>query len=849
MASVSTTINLVDNVTNKINKITSAFGKLETAYKSAQATLSQNITGNLTAPKSLNALENSFDNLILKSNTVSAAMGKASASFIRCGDTSLDAAIGVRELASEISKLNSSSRSMNALANNLKNVSKAFSTLNVRDGLSDKLTSLSAALRNVGPAAENSAKPIGRFISGLINLQRECRNTVQSLTYMKTVMNSAFVGSATVIRNQIGKINSAFASSNTKMNTWVQTVRSGMRSAEQSVTAGTQRMNNDLLSVLKRIVTIGTLMRGVSGAFKLADEISSTKARIDIMNDGLMTTQQVMDNIYRSAQNARTDFSTMSTLVTRLGTTARDAFSNNKEIIDFSNLIAKTLTISGASVKESSAALLQLSQAMASGVLRGDELRSLMEQAPMIVDKIADYLGVAKGQIKQLGTEGKLTADIVKKAMFAATDEINESFEKIPLRFSDAMTMCKNAIRKLAEDFQTQLTKFVNSDAFKTIAANIVNAVGNMLNMLGVMLEWVQNIVEVGTQIWNQYGQVLGPVIVGLLLVWVAVKLCTLAQLAFNAVLAMSPITWYLIAIGILIGLLFATCQWIANLTGVCATGMGIICGCINVVIAFFWNLLKVCMGVVWGVIRGFMAIGANIAIAFERCTGNVRGFFYDLGSAACNVIASIGEMLNKLPFVEFDVSGIRDKALQWAAEAEVQYNRGEDEDFANIWDEVVAGFDQLNAFEDGWMQNAWDAGSNFGDGVMDGLNGFFNKFSGDGGFNADNLFNNPYNIDPSKLGALNPSDLAGAGKNLGSTAKNTGKIAKTLDATDEELEYIRGLAEKGAINKFTTAEIKVNMPVSADISSDMDLDGIVTKLANSVNDAMSKCAEGVHIA
>lgn len=199
--------------------------------------------------------------------------------------------------------------------------------------------------------------------------------------------------------------------------------------------------------------SLGGVIKSAVAAFsakqviELADSMTTTRARLDLMNDGLQTTAELQDMIMESANRSRASYQTTADAVAKMGVMAGDAFSSNEELIAFSELINKQFTIAGTSAAGIDAAMLQLTQAMSSGVLRGEELNSIFEQAPTIIQTIADYLGVPIGKIREMAAEGQITSTIVQKMpMLASADEINAKFESMPMTFSQAWTIAKNAI-------------------------------------------------------------------------------------------------------------------------------------------------------------------------------------------------------------------------------------------------------------------------------------------------------------------------------------------------------------------------------------------------------------------
>lgn len=171
-----------------------------------------------------------------------------------------------------------------------------------------------------------------------------------------------------------------------------------------------QASTSGLMSTIKNLASAYLGFQGVKKMVELSDATTSITARLDMMNDGLQTTAELNDMIFQSAQRSRGSYLETANLVTQLGSMAGDAFSSSQEIVAFAELLNKQLVISGANGASASAAIFQLQQALASGVLRGEELNSVLEQAPVITQTIADYLGVSIGELRELGSEGAITA-------------------------------------------------------------------------------------------------------------------------------------------------------------------------------------------------------------------------------------------------------------------------------------------------------------------------------------------------------------------------------------------------------------------------------------------------------
>lgn len=310
----------------------------------------------------------------------------------------------------------------------------------------------------------------------------------------------------------------------------------------------------------------------------------------------------------------------------------------------------------------------------------------------------------------------------------------------------------------------------------------------------------------------------------------------TVAQYGLNAALAACPLTWIIALIIALIAIIYAVCQAIANMTGVANTGFGVITGGINVVIQFFKNLGLEVANIALGIGAAIAAVASNIMTAFHNAICSVQAWWYDLLSTVLSVVAGICEALNKLPFVEFDYSGITSAADDYAAKsAEAAGNKQE---YTSVADAFKNGMSTFDTFQDGWASDAFNAGASWGDGVMDNLSNFMDGFGTD--LDVDT---SGYEVSAQDY----TGQLNGIGDGIGDLNDNTGAIKNSMDITEEDLKYLRDIAEQDAVNRFTTAEVHIEQTNNNNISSDMDLDGVVSGLTDAVNEAVETLTEGVH--
>lgn len=637
----------------------------------------------------------------------------------------------------------------------------------------------------------------------------------------------------------------------------------------EAINEGTENANG-LIGAIRGAVAAYMTINTVKSALNASDELMQTTSRLNMMNDGLQTTQDLVNMTYVAAQDARGSLGEMADVVARFGNNAKDAFSSSAEVIQFAGLVQKQMVIAGASTQEASNAMLQLSQALGSGVLRGDELNSIFEQAPNLIRNIADYLDVPIGKIREMAADGEISADIVKQAIFAATDEINANFESMPMTWGQIWTSMQNTATMAFQPVLQRLNEIANSEQFQVFMTNAINA---MAFVAGAVLQVFDLMAAVGNFAaahWDVIAPVIYTVVAALGAYLAALAIyntisaisaaitaaksfaasvhaaslmmesgatfaATAAQHGFNAALLACPITWIILLIIALIAVVIAVANHIADMGGTATTAFGVITGGVNVVLQFFKNLGLQIANIALGIGNAIAALGSNIMAAFHNAISAVQSWWYGLLSTALSVIADICAALNKLPFVEFDYSGITSAADDYAAKAAAA--AGNKQDYKSIGDAFNDGMSTFDTFQDGWASDAYKAGAAWGDGVS-------NKVS--------KAFKNASTYIPSAGDYANA--LAGAGSHNAATAQNTGdtakaaqKAAQSLDISGENLKYIKDLAEREYINRFTTAKITVKQTNHNNVNNNMDLDGINEYLRSDLEQRMAAAAEGVH--
>lgn len=630
----------------------------------------------------------------------------------------------------------------------------------------------------------------------------------------------------------------------------------------QEISAGTQQAN-ELTNTIKRAVAAYVSIQTVGKALNISDELVQTTSRLNMMNDGVQTTAELVNMVYAAAQDARGSFSQMADVVARFGNNAKDAFSSSEEVVAFADLIQKQMTIAGASTQEAANAELQLSQALGSGVLRGDELNSIFEQAPNLIQNIADYLDVPIGKIREMAADGELSADVVKAAIFSAADDINSKFNEMPMTWGQMWQSMQNTALIAFQPVLQRLNDLANSEAFQTFIQGAIEAMATLANIL---LNVFDLAVSIGTFIGDNWS-IIAPIVYGIvaaLTAYIAISAIvaaingvmaiaegvkaaaqmmatgatfaeTAAQQGLNAALMACPLTWIIMLILALIVVIFAVCNAIAKMTGIANSGFGVITGGVNVVIQFFKNLGLTVANIALGIGNAIAALASNMMTAFHNAICSVQSWFYNLLSTALSVIEGICSALNKLPFVEFDYSGISSAADDYAAKASEA--AGNKEDYQSISDAFNEGFTTFDAFQDGWASDAFNAGAAWGDGIADKVSNF----------SLSDVFGQTDipNVGDYTSGFNDAIANSGVGDSIGNIDDNTGKIKDSLDVTEEDLKYLRDIAEQESINRFTTAEVTINQTNNNNVSSDTDLDGFITALDDAMGEAIDEVTNG----
>lgn len=625
---------------------------------------------------------------------------------------------------------------------------------------------------------------------------------------------------------------------------------------------------NGLLSTIKKIAVAAGGIVGINKVQNISDKLASTKARLNLLVDDGGSVDVLEQKIMASAQRSRSVYFDTASAVAKLGLNAGNAFNGDmNQVIAFMEQVNKQFVIGGATAQEQSNAMIQLTQAMAAGALRGEELNSILDGAPGIARAIEKYMGIAEGSIKTVAQEGKVTAEVVKNAMFAMADETNAKFDSMPKTWAQIWVDMKNQALSMFAPILTKINQIGNSTKFQKVTTGLINGLAAVANVASSALDILIAIASVFVDNWG----IIQPLVLGIaaaMLLYngyliannaitaisnaqkglaavqaykaavanttlaatekaeaMAKASATAAQYGFNAALLACPLTWILLIIIAVIAAIYMIVAAINKLTGSTISATGIICGVVAVAGAF---VLNCAIGVLNAIIQAIWTIFVAPFLGIVEWILNVcNGGFNSFGDAVANLIGQIiGWFLNLGKVVTTIIDAIFGtdwtSGLESLQSAVTSWGKNEN---AITLDKNAPTIDYRATYS-----GAWDAGYDFGQGIDDKIGGMFDASGLD------------------SMGAFDLSNtLDGIYGNTGDTAANTAATADALDIAEEDLAYLRDIAEREAINRFTTAEIKVEQHNENHISKDADLDGIMDAWANDFAEKLEVSEEGVH--
>lgn len=801
--------------------------------------------------------------------------------------------------------------------------------IKMRDGISNPINKATQAVNKLYLAEEQMANSTLKAEQSMENMANGIKNNIAGInkTIPYTIEQLEALGA---YKDRLGRLHGAdgrYLKMNvdtTQAENNVSSLKESIESLKDSLTGSFIIGNifgDMIFNAIEEIALIPSKLVEASDAY------SGIMARINLVAGGQEQAIALNEQIYQSALKARGPYDVMADSVSKIAMTAKEAFPDPRTVVPFMENIQKLFNIGGTDIEHQKDALLQLTQALGSGKLQGDELRSIAEAAPLIEKYIVDYMGVSMGEIKQLGADGEITAEIIKNAILGATDEINKQFETIPLKWQDIWTNIESRVSHAFQPVYTEISKLANSPLIKSFADNIVagavigaNAINGFINNV----KWLSNEISafydknkfaIDTIIVG-FGGAIGAVgLYGIALAGVAAKTAILGAISkvgyvlqfiayiptaiklirtlgiaqtLTAVSAAEMWGAIFLPIGAVVAGVYILTDGFNNLGVVIEYTFSILLGMLTsagialggyIAYLVVYNGLQLLAAVyTFAYNTAIVITNASLSIAYARtvAVGIAQRAMAVASLLASGAMAILNAVIsrNPIPILIGLIVAVVGAFIGWKIASNGLRNT-----LANVFGEIaefVANAINFMIEKINGLINAFNA-------VKSTVNEIFgtnlsatseityrantleyklgarqlaynlydtitNPFENLGVFNG--IDNVPYTTP--EIGTIpNYGDLAGTddtAKNTKDTADNTKKIAEAMDIMDEDLKFMRDIAEQEVINKYTTAKIEINMENINNISKDVDFDGIITHIGEQIAEATANGAEAVHI-
>lgn len=643
-----------------------------------------------------------------------------------------------------------------------------------------------------------------------------------------------------------------------------------------------------LTSYVKGLAAAYATWQTVGTAIKMSDDLTTMNARLALINDGSQSQAELQDKIFNLAQRTSSTYADTAAFVARINMNAKDAFKTNDEAILFAEVLQKKFAIAGASAEEIGSVMLQMTQALGAGALRGEELNSVFEAAPNIIQSIADYLGKPIGKIRDMAGEGKITADIVKKAMFASIEETNKQFNAMPDTFGGVWTRMKNYALKAFEPVLKKLNELVNSKEFQALTKAVVGAmvmlasgVVSVANLITSAFGFVKNNLDLlapviygiaaAVGVWGgalafAKAQALATVAAhavlkaGMIAMTFATQGATAGFAALNAVMSINPVTLVVLAVVALIAAFYGVIALINRFCDTSISATGLITGAFAGLFAMLYNgfayvmnvaaslgefLINVFTNPIYSIKALFVGLATNFIDATIGMIGGWDSFVTSMANGFLDAINWILRGWNK--FVEALPDSVASTLGLGKAE-EFQYSTSITSDLTDAKKqlqsmlgekpETYTTVDKL-AYKD--VREYANSGYKWG---ADKAEQFDLSTTLSDAFSSADKLTAGLTSDTSK------ADLSGipaAQSALDKIAANTGKTADALNKPNEELKFLREIGEREAVYRLSTNNVKLDMTNNNTVNSELDLDAMTEAFANKLRNAMNNMAEGVH--
>lgn len=629
-----------------------------------------------------------------------------------------------------------------------------------------------------------------------------------------------------------------------------ESAKNHQRAWNSEIARSTSHSSALLGNIKNIIIAMGGTM-AVKAMFSLSDSMAQTSARLDLMNDGFQTTEDLQDKIFQSSQRARADYQDTMSVVSRLGLMAKEAFKSNDEMIRFSELMNMQFKIGGSSTTEQQSAMYQLSQAMAAGRLQGDEYRSIIENAPLLARSIEDYMTnvvKAKGTMKDWASDGLLTAEVIKNAMFRAADETEARFEKIPLTYADIWTTFKNDLIQNIQPSLTRLNDIANTDRFEKFKESAIDA---LTSLAETAVDVFDTLIDAATYVHDNWDDI-APIIYGIVAAYAAWEVGTKLLAAANFLLnASSPVKW-IMGIAAATGVLITADQYLKNSMNHLSESTDDFNGKIDITQqATYLAAEKARI-----LMREYSELESKVSksqqehdklntiiLQLENTIPGLRseirtetGYIDDLTTALYNAT----EQFYKLATAKAYYNAYSDK-LEDAVSRQIA-KRDEYDEFMKTYDSKITRNVVLDRVTvNGGGSIVYGADKTYSDRLEDTKQDFESQLKSlDEEISGYVTKMGEYQTgsgDYEKLYGISDPNIP-----LGEIAANTNTIA---DALTEDIQYLRDAAERESINRYTTVPLAINIDgIHNTVTNNQDLDGMVDYLTEKLGEELNNTAQ-----